>query len=187
MSDVKLRIYPDPVLKRRSKPVPELSGELLQKEVAPRVDTMFRIMDEEGGIGLAAPQAGWSVRIFVTQIPLGQAEGDRRVYINPEIVSASGAEEDEEGCLSFPDLRGRIVRHREVRLRAVDLQGRSFEETGYGLAARCWQHEIDHLDGILFISRMSAGDRLSIKQGLRELEEKYENRAPSSGRRSSLT
>jgi len=174
---VKLRIYPDPILKRRARPLPPpQSPEIREKELVPRVREMFRLMEEEGGIGLAGPQAGWSVRIFVTRIPVGQAEGDRRVYINPEILSAEGSEPGEEGCLSFPDVRGTITRHTRVILRAFDLEGNAFEEEGHGLTARCWEHEIDHLDGILFISRMSEGGRLKIKQALRELEEEYESR-----------
>jgi peptide deformylase len=174
---VKLRTYPDPILRRRAKTVAfPLAREVAEKQLVPRVQEMFRLMDEEGGIGLAAPQAGWSIRIFVTRIPLGQTEGDRRVYVNPEIVEASGQEEAEEGCLSFPDIRGRVVRHTRVLLRARDLDGAVFEEEGTGLTARCWEHEVDHLDGILFVARMSAGDRLQIKQSLRELEEKAESR-----------
>jgi peptide deformylase len=171
------------VLKRRGKPIPELTGEQIETQLMPRIETMFRIMQEEGGIGLAAPQVGWSVRLFITRIPVGESGGDQRVYINPEIISASGEEEGEEGCLSFPDLRGRIRRHTELYLRARAADGTVFEEHGYGLTARCWEHELDHLDGILFISRMSAGDRLAIKQGLRELEEKYEKRSGKRGRR----
>lgn len=177
---MRLRIYPDPVLKRRAKPVPTpRPPEVVEEELLPRVRDMFRIMEEEGGIGLAAPQAGWSVRIFVTRIPVGETQGDRRVYVNPEIVTASGSEEGEEGCLSFPDIRGRIVRHARVLLRAQDLDGKSFEEEGVGLTARCWEHELDHLDGILFIARMTVGDQLGAKQALRELEEEYEKRRPA--------
>ena len=116
---MKLRIYPDPILKRRAQPLePTPEPEIREKELLPRVREMFRIMEEEGGIGLAGPQAGWSVRIFVTRIPLGQTEGDRRVYINPEILSAEGSETGEEGCLSFPDIRGAITRHTRVVLPA---------------------------------------------------------------------
>ncbi len=174
---MRLRIYPDPILKRRGVPVPgPRSAEVVERELKPRLEQMFEIMDREGGIGLAAPQVGWSVRIFVTCIPVGEAQGDRRVYINPEIIEAEGAEEAEEGCLSFPDIRGRVTRHSEVRMRAEDLQGNVFEEVGTGLTARCWEHEIDHLDGILFISRMTPGDRLAIASALRELEEEYRRR-----------
>ena len=186
IGDVRLRIYPDPVLKRRSQPVPELSPEQIETELVPRLNRMFQIMDEDGGIGLAAPQVGWSVRLFIAQIPLGQAEGDRRVYINPEIIGGNGEDDDEEGCLSFPDIRGRVRRHAEIHLRARDETGAVFEERSHGLAARCWQHELDHLDGILFITRMSAGDQLAIKQGLRELEETYRENDEKGGRRSAL-
>jgi peptide deformylase len=182
---VRLRFYPDPILRRRTEPLkPPRSSEGVENELLARVREMFRIMEEEGGIGLAGPQAGWPGRIFVTRIPVGEAEGDRRVYVNPVVIEADGEEEAEEGCLSFPEVRGRIVRHTRVVLRAQDLDGSSFEEEGVGLTARCWEHELDHLDGILFTSRMSAGDRLQIKQALRELEEKYQKANRLSGKSS---
>ena len=172
---MRLRFYPDPILRRRASAVPkERTRELVEREIEPRVEEMFRIMQEEGGIGLAAPQVGWSVRIFITCIPLGQAEGDRKVYVNPEVLEASGSEEGEEGCLSIPGVRGPVVRHTRVRLRAEDMYGNEFEEIGTGLTARCWEHEIDHLDGILFIARMTPGDRIALNPALRELEERYE-------------
>ncbi|HAK96421.1 MAG TPA: peptide deformylase [Planctomycetes bacterium] len=168
MRNMKLTWYPDPVLRRRAKDIAEFTQEL-----AARVETMFEIMEGEGGIGLAAPQAAWGARVFVTRIPAGEVEGPRRVYVNPVVVSAEGRDEAEEGCLSFPDIRARIVRHARVVLRAQDLEGRPFEEEAAGLGARCWEHEIDHLDGILFITRFKAGDLLQAKPKLLELEEKH--------------
>ncbi len=169
---MEIKYYPDPVLRRRARSVAAFTPEL-----AARVEEMFTIMDEEGGIGLAAPQVGWGARVFVTRIPAGQAEGSRRVYVDPEIVTAEGREEGEEGCLSFPDIRAKIARHTRVVLRARDLSGLEFEEEGTGLTARCWEHEVDHLDGILFIMRFKAGDLLAAKQKLAELEEKYAAKA----------
>jgi peptide deformylase len=169
---MQITYYPDPVLRRRSRCVAAFTPEL-----AARVEEMFAIMDEEGGIGLAAPQVGWGVRLFVTRVPAGQIEGQHRVYVSPEIVSVEGQEEAEEGCLSFPDIRARVARHTRVLLRARDLEGREFEEEGSGLTARCWEHEFDHLDGILFIMRFKAGDLLQAKQKLAELEEKYAAKA----------
>ena len=168
---MKLTCYPDPVLRLRSVAIEDFTP-----VVARRVKAMFKIMEEEGGIGLAAPQAGWSARVFVTRIPQGQVEGVRRVYVNPVILDAFGSEASEEGCLSFPEITGRIERHTEAFIRAQDLQGNVFEERGTGLAVRCWEHEIDHLDGILFTSRMTAGDLLQAKQALRELEEELQAR-----------
>jgi peptide deformylase len=169
---MKLTYYPDPVLRRRAKNITEFTPEL-----SARVEKMFALMEEEGGIGLAAPQAGWSARVFVTRIPAGQVEGPPRAYVNPVIVTAEGSEEGEEGCLSFPDIRAGIVRHTRVVLRAQDRDGRAFEEEATGLGARCWEHEVDHLDGILFITRFKAGDLLQAKAKLLELEEKYAARS----------
>lgn len=165
---MKLTYYPDPILRRRAKSVAEFAPAL-----AAGVERMFALMEEEGGIGLAAPQAGWGVRVFVTRIPVGQTEGPCRVYVNPVVVTAEGRDEAEEGCLSFPDIRAGIVRHARIVLRAQDLEGRPFEEEAAGLGARCWEHELDHLDGILFITRFKAGDLLQAKPKLLELEEKF--------------
>lgn len=165
---MKLTLYPDPILKKRAEVVTEFSAALARK-----IKVMYEIMDRSEGIGLAGPQAGWSARVFVTRIPEGQTSGPYRVYINPEIIEASGEAEGEEGCLSFPDIQGTIVRPDTVLIRAMDVEGQLFEESGTGLTARCWQHEIDHLDGILFISRMGLGDKLKNKAKLRALQKEF--------------
>ena len=131
---------------------------------------MLRIMREEDGVGLAAPQVGESVRVFVTAAQDGELAPER-VYVNPVIVSYDGPlDASEEGCLSLPGIRGTIRRPPRVTLRATGLDGEPFTLTSSGLLARCWQHEIDHLDGILIIDRMSAIDRLASRKPLRQLE-----------------
>lgn len=157
--------YPDPVLRMRAQPV-----SLVDDSIRSLAADMLRIMDEEDGVGLAAPQVGESVRVFVT---CARAEGQEaeQVYVNPEILAVEGpVEPEEEGCLSLPGIRGAIRRPPLVTIRATALDGRQFTMTSGGLLARCWQHEIDHLDGVLIIDRMSAIDRLASRKSLRRLE-----------------
>lgn len=157
--------YPDPVLRARAQPVGELDD-----SIRALAEDMLRIMAEEDGVGLAAPQVGESVRLFVTCATVDGEEAEQ-VYVNPEILAVDGSvEPQEEGCLSLPGIRGAIRRPPRVTLRATALDGRQFTITAGGLLARCWQHEIDHLDGVLIIDRMSAIDRLASRKSLRALE-----------------
>ena len=103
--------------------------------------------------------------------------GDERVVINPEIVSEEGGIALEEGCLSFPGITGLITRPEVVEVRYLSLEGETVTEKADGLLARCYLHEVDHLDGILFISKMTPADRLRWKRSIRELEEKYTPRS----------
>jgi peptide deformylase len=126
------------------------------------IDDMIATMREYHGIGLAAPQVHEGVRLFVAGI-----EGDADplpllVAINPEVTPIGRAtEEDWEGCLSIPDIRGRVPRAREIRLRAFDREGQRVELTARGYAARVIQHETDHLDGVLFLDRMTTFETLT--------------------------
>jgi peptide deformylase len=117
---------------------------------------MFETTYASQGIGLAAPQVGVSRRVTVVDVSMGKDPDDRLVLINPEIISSEGKLYAEEGCLSFPDIREKVVRAAKVRIRAQDEHGKWFEMDGEDLLARAFQHEIDHLDGVLFIFRMSA-------------------------------
>jgi peptide deformylase len=116
---------------------------------------MFETTYASQGIGLAAPQVGVSKRLTVIDVSMGKDPKDRLVLVNPEIISSEGKLYEEEGCLSFPDIREKIVRAAKVRIRAQDEYGKWFEMDGGELLARCMQHEIDHLNGMLFIFRMS--------------------------------
>lgn len=159
----KLVIHPAAVLRKRAAPVGRFDASLREL-----VEDMFRIMEEHEGIGLAAPQVGESVRLFVTA---ARGPAPRRVYANPEILRHDGElVGDEEGCLSLPDIRGVVRRPERCALRAFDLDGREFTEEAGGLMARCWQHEIDHLDGILIINRMTPLDRLANRRKVKQLE-----------------
>jgi peptide deformylase len=117
---------------------------------------MFETTYANQGIGLAAPQVGVSKRVTTIDLSMGKEPDDKLVFINPEIISSDGKLYEEEGCLSFPDIREKVVRAARVRVRAQDEHGKWFEMDGDDLMARCMQHEVDHLDGILFLFRMSA-------------------------------
>ena len=143
--------YPDPILSQPGEPVTEFNAEL-RKLVADMFETTYA----NQGIGLAAPQVGVSKRVTVIDVSMGKVPKDKLVLINPEIIFSEGKLYDEEGCLSFPDIREKVVRAAKVRIRAQDEKGKWFEMDGDDLMARAFQHEIDHLDGMLFIFRMSA-------------------------------
>src|SRR5512135_1443533 len=146
-----IRKYPDPVLSQPGEPVTEFNDEL-RKLVADMFETTYASQ----GIGLAAQQVGVPKRVTVIDLSMGKNPADRLVLVNPEIISSEGKLYEEEGCLSFPEIREKVVRAAKVRIRAQDENGKWFEMDGEDLLSRCFQHEIDHLNGVLFIFRMSA-------------------------------
>ena len=148
---LKIVKYPEPVLSQPGEPVTEFNAEL-RKLVADMFETTYASQ----GIGLAAPQVGVSKRLTTIDLSMGKNPEEKLVLINPEIISSDGRTYEEEGCLSFPDIREKVVRAAKVRIRAQDETGKWFEMAGDDLLARCFQHEIDHVDGTLFIFRMSA-------------------------------
>jgi peptide deformylase len=156
--------YPDPVLARPGEPITEFNAEL-RKLVADMFETMY----DGQGIGLAAPQVGASIRLVVMDLSVGKNPKDKLVLINPEIIFTEGRLYEEEGCLSFPDIREKVVRHAKVRIRAQDEKGKWFEMDGEDVLSRCFQHEIDHVDGMQFIFRMSALKRDLVQRKIRKL------------------
>jgi peptide deformylase len=163
---LKIICWPDARLLRPSAPVERFDAGL--GELAGR---MLQLMREARGVGLAAPQVGINRRLFVMN-PTGRAEDDR-VYVNPVLSEASGDEEGEEGCLSLPGINARILRSRSVKLDAQDLAGRPVQLAESGYLARIWQHEIDHLNGVLILDRMTPVARLASRKALRELEDRH--------------
>ena len=146
MSILDIRVLGDPVLRKPTKPVTQITDEL-RKLIADMFETMYAAE----GIGLAAPQVGRAERLAVVDV-----EGKKFTLINPEILATSGSpDKAEEGCLSIPDIYGDVVRPFEVTIRAMDETGNSYEATANELLGRCFQHEIDHLDGKLFIDYLS--------------------------------
>lgn len=159
----RLHLYPHEVLRRRSETVGAVDDGIRRL-----VEDMFGIMRDEGGIGLAAPQAGRNLRIFVTE---AHEADPPRVFVNPSITAMRGAVVSaEEGCLSLPGVRVQVRRPPAVTIAATDLDGAPFTLDGTELIARCWQHELDHLDGRLIIDRMGPMDRLATRKALKALE-----------------
>jgi len=148
---LKIVKYPEPVLSQPGEPVNEFDGEL-RKLAADMFETMY----DAQGVGLAAPQVGVSKRVTVIDLSAGKDPAKKLVLVNPEITFTEGKQYEEEGCLSFPDIREKVVRAFKVKIRAQDEKGKWFEMEGEELLSRAFQHEIDHLDGMLFIYRMSA-------------------------------
>jgi len=169
--DLKIIEYPDPRLRKVSVPVEKFDPSL--KALA---DRMFQLMRESRGVGLAAPQVGQNIRLFVTNHS-GDPKDDR-VYVNPDLIEAEGSDEAEEGCLSLPGINARIVRDKKMRLRAKDLDGNDIDLIESGYLARVWQHEFDHLNGTLIIDRMGPVAKMAAKKTLRELEEKFNKKNP---------
>lgn len=161
---LRIRKYGDPVLETKAEPVTEFNGELKQLAA-----DMFETMYANKGIGLAAPQVGVSKRLTVLDHSAGEEEAAKLVLVNPEILVREGTQIGEEGCLSIPGFREDVKRAYRVRVRAQDLDGNFFETDGEELLARAIQHEIDHLDGILFLQHLSLLKRDLIKRKIRKL------------------
>lgn len=191
---LRIAIYGEPVLREKAKPIPEVTDEL--RELAERmITTMYE--NETRGIGLAAPQVGVSLRLVAIDTssdgpPAPNASPGELlleprmplILINPEITDTSAETSVyNEGCLSIPELSGDVVRPVAVRLKTQLLDGEAVDIECGGLLARCLQHEIDHLDGIMFVDRMDEGDRAEIAEDLRVLERQAKKRRAAKGRR----
>ncbi|NIF24653.1 peptide deformylase [Candidatus Pantoea multigeneris] len=162
MSVLQVLHFPDERLRKIAAPVKEVNA-----EVQRIVDDMFETMYAEEGIGLAATQVDIHRRIIV--IDVSENREDRLVLINPELLETSGETGIEEGCLSIPEQRAFVPRAEKVKIRALDREGNTYEREADGLLAICIQHEIDHLDGKLFIDYLSPLKRQRIKQKLEKL------------------
>ncbi|WP_058189760.1 peptide deformylase [Terracidiphilus gabretensis] len=162
---LKIVKYPEPVLQQPGEPVTEFNDEL-RGFVADLFETMYAAK----GIGLAAPQVGASKRITVIDLSSGKNPEEKLVLINPEIIAREGKQYEEEGCLSFPDIHEKVQRAAKVTVRAQDEYGKWFEMDGEELLSRAFQHEFDHLDGVLFIFRMSGLKRDMILRRIRKAQ-----------------
>jgi peptide deformylase len=170
MSILKVARMGHPVLRTRAKPLEP--ADIKSPQIQQLIDDMFETMQEYQGVGLAAPQVHASLRLFVAGFAPGAGDDDdeeeeeERVplmaLINPEIsFVGDDTAEDWEGCLSIPDIRGRVVRAREIKVKAYDRRGRRIEINARGFTARVIQHEADHLDGVLFFDRMESLETLT--------------------------
>jgi len=171
-----IRIYPDEVLKQKAVKVEEFDSEL--KEL---VDDMFETMYKRGGVGLAANQVGVLKRVFILDLKAGRhgSGGERMVFVNPEIVRSEGEVVHEEGCLSLPGLWKKVKRAKRIVVRAQDLEGKEFELEAEGLLSRAIQHELDHLNGIVFIDRLSPLQRRLALEKYKKLKKRYEKKMAS--------
>jgi peptide deformylase len=162
-------VYPHPALRWKSKPVQEINADVRRV-----VAEMLELMYAHKGIGLAANQVALPWRLFVLNLTGDPAEKDEEVvFINPEILKRKGTVEAEEGCLSFPGLYGNVRRSANIVVEAFDLEGNAFEVVGDDLAARAVQHENDHLDGVLFIDRMTETIRRPLDPVITDFETQY--------------
>lgn len=156
--------YPHPALSWKSKPITEINAELRKI-----VRQMFDLMYEANGIGLAANQVALPYRLFIINLTADPNEPEHEhVFINPEILRRKGSSEDEEGCLSLPELFGPVRRAEEIVVDAFDLEGQGFEMKLRDLPSRVVQHENDHLDGVLFIERMTESARRELEPHIAE-------------------
>ena len=161
--------YPHPTLRHKSKPLRRVDAELRKI-----VSEMFELMYAHKGLGLAANQVDLPYRLFILNITGDPAvKEEELVFINPVITSRDGQGEDREGCLSFPEIYAPVRRSEKVVVNAYDLSSREIHLEVKGLFARAVQHEADHLDGKLFIDRLTPANRLAIKRDLEELEREF--------------
>jgi len=160
MAILKVRRYGDPTLRRRANPVGAITPDV-RSLVADMVETMY----DETGLGLAAPQVGMSVRLIVVA---NDETREARPLVNPAIVEQGGEATAEEGCLSIPGVFAQVTRSAWVRVDATDLEGQPVSISGRGIFARVLQHEIDHLDGVLFIDRLDPVTRDRIKRKIKK-------------------
>ncbi|HKQ14514.1 MAG TPA: peptide deformylase [Steroidobacteraceae bacterium] len=164
--------FPDPRLRNRAQPVTQVDAALRTL-----IDDMFETMYAAPGIGLAATQVNVAKRVLV--IDLSEKHDQKLALINPEILERSGVEETEEGCLSVPGYFDKVTRAEKIRVRALDRDGKQIEFEAEGLLAVCIQHEIDHLDGKLFVDYLSELKRTRIRK---KLEKERKERGPGSAR-----
>ena len=162
----KILKYGEPILERAAEPVTEFDS----AELSDLITDMWETMYASKGVGLAAPQIGIAKRISVIDISVGEDETKKIVIINPKISSKEGSQTGEEGCLSIPGFREPLTRANKVTVHAQNEKGEAIELEGDELLARAFQHEIDHLNGVLFIAHLSALKRDIIRRKIKKLQ-----------------
>ena len=165
MKILDIRVLGDPILRKATTPIDEVTD-----DIRSLISDMFDTMYAAEGIGLAAPQVGRTERITVMDV-----EGKKFALINPQIIEREGTQRGEEGCLSIPDIFGEVTRSSRVIVRALNENGEQIEAEGTELLARCMQHEIDHLDGKLFIDYLSMLKRRSAMSKWEKMKDDYPN------------
>lgn len=163
--------YPETVLRQKAQEVKTIDDELQQL-----IDDMIETMYAAPGIGLAAPQIGISLRLFVVDVTGGKDVNGLQTYINPEIISSEGCVREDEGCLSVVGVYGQTPRAEQVVLRGLNREGESVEVEAEGLLARAFQHEFDHLNGMLFFDRMGVVGRDLMKRKYKRAQRREQGR-----------
>lgn len=156
--------YGDSVLHDRARPVDRITP-----EIETLIDDMIETMYAAPGVGLAAPQVGQPIRLFVVDVSVGRDPGGLLVMLNPEIVERDGMQLEEEGCLSVPGFEATVVRPSRVIIKGLNRNGEEYQREGTGLLARAFQHEMDHLDGQLFVERLRGVKRDMIVRKIKKL------------------
>ena len=163
---MKIVHYPHPALRHAAKPVVSID-----KQLHLHVGAMIELMYEAKGLGLAAPQVALPFQLLVMNITGDANQKDKEeVFLNPQIVERKGFMEDEEGCLSVPGLYQTVRRSKSIKVRAYNLKGEVVEKSASELESRAWQHEIDHLNGVLFIDMMGPLAKLAARSSVRNFE-----------------
>ena len=168
--------YPHPTLRHKSLPIKRVDAELRQ-----RIAQMFELMYSSRGIGLAANQVDLPLRLFIMNLEGEAGKGEEFVFINPVLSHPKGSESKEEGCLSLPELYAEVVRPKRVRIQAYGVDGREIQADVDGMFARCAQHEVDHLDGVLFIDRVNPTMQPELQPALDTFEIDFRSRRSTGG------
>ncbi len=166
--DMRLRYYGDPILRQKAREV-QTFDDLLQRQA----DRMYEVMYENDGLGLAGNQVGLLQRLIVLDVPLDEENRLRMVLVNPIILEKSGSDTAEEGCLSIPEVRADVTRPDRLKVEALDLKGEKRTFEAEGLLARAIQHEVDHLEGVLFVDRVSPVRRKLLEGRLKQVAQEH--------------
>ena len=166
---MKIVHYPHPALRRQAKPLTAID-----KKVHLHVGAMLELMYEAKGLGLAATQVALPYQLLVMNVTGDPAEKDKEeVFVNPTIIERKGVMEGDEGCLSFPELYQKVRRAKTVKVHAYNLKGELLEITAHDLEARAWQHELDHLNGVLFIDKMGPIAKMCARTKVKDFEREF--------------
>ena len=164
MSVLEVVHYGDPILRKKCNSVKDFS------KLESLLNDMFDTMYEENGIGLAANQVGFDMNLFIIDISGIEEDEKTRVFLNGEIINSEGESWFEEGCLSIPDIRLNVKRPDIIKFKYQDEKGQEFEEDFDGLLARAIQHEVDHLNGVFIVDRVSKSEKMSVAKELKDIE-----------------
>jgi len=159
---LEVKTFPDNILRQKAEPVQEVTPEVIKL-----LDDMVETMYNQNGVGLAAPQVGVSKRVIVIDTSAGEEDGQLLRIINPEIIESEGEQIAEEGCLSIPGEYDKVRRAEKIKVKAMSEEGKDYVIDAEGFLARAFQHEIDHLNGVLFIDKLPSFKKESMKKSIK--------------------